>query len=664
MECLTVKEVAELKCCKPQYIQKLAKDGKLDTVLREHPQNHKPCYMIPVASLPDDLKSRYYGRLKKEAGIMTEPVQEPAQAKKAKVKRILNFEDCTEEQRRTINTWTSILNEWQGLRARYNSKTEFDKLYIGKCQLEHPELQISTDILYRKWAAYKKNDLAGILGLRGAWNKGTSTIPEPVWQAFLWFWLEENQPPLRDCYKCTIDWTEEFYPELLQDIPTERSFRRRVQSDVIKAIKELERNGEKAFSDRCMPYIMRMYDELQPNDVWIADNHTLDIQSLDENEERHRLYLTAFLDAKSGVLVGWNITETVDSQSTILALRHGIRRFGIPKAVYFDNGREFLTRDVGGKGHRKRKSDNDEIEPPTILRRLGIEMHNAIVRNAKAKPIERTFRTVKEQFSRLFSGFCGGTILEKPESLKRRIKEGKIPQDYEIREVLEEWIDGDFNLQPYGGSERKYKNMSRLDVWNNEIREVRKASEDELNLMLMRSTRVQKIKRNGVYITVCGERIWYMHPEQTIMHLDEEVYVRYDPADLKSVRIYSKEDRLLYIWNCADALLVDYITSEQQDIADAQQIARHSKKFVRDMAKGLTAGLTNEQKITMLDMKVRKAHSAKSEKFHIQMPKNIIPVRADEELPEQQKAAAGMERECVIIDLKKMKRNSELRKEL
>lgn len=664
MEYLTVKEVAELKGCSERYVQKLCKCGRLNTVLQEHPQNHKLCHMIPVSSLPDDLKSKYYGRLKKEAVIMPESVQEPAQAKKAKAKRILNFEDCTEEQRKTINTWTNILNEWQGLRARYNSKTEFDKLYIGKCQLEHPQLQISTDILYRKWAAYKKNDLAGILGLRGAWNKGSSTIPEPVWQAFLWFWLEENQPPLRDCYECTINWTKEFYPEFIQEIPSERSFRRRVQSDVAKAIKELERNGEKAFSDRCMPYIMRMYDELQPNDVWIADNHTLDIQSLDENGERHRLYLTAFLDAKSGVLVGWNITETVDSQSTILALRHGIRRFGIPKAVYFDNGREFLTHDVGGKGHRRRKSDDDKIEPPTILKRLGIEMHNAIVRNAKAKPIERTFRTVKEQFSRLFSGFCGGTILEKPESLKRRIKEGKIPQDYEIREVLEEWIDGDFNLQPYGGSERKYKNMSRLDVWNNEIREVRKASEDELNLMLMRSTRVQKIKRNGVYITVCGERIWYMHPEQTILHLDEEVYVRYDPADLKSVRIYNTEDRLLYIWDCADVLLVDYITAQQQDIADAQQIARHSKKFVRDMAKGLTAGLTNEQKITMLDIKVRKAHSAKSENFHIHMPKNIVPVRADEELPEQQKAAAGMERECVVIDLKKIKHNSKLRKEL
>ena len=46
------------------------------------------------------------------------------------------------------------------------------------------------------------------------------------------------------------------------------------------------------------------------------------------------------------------------------------------------------------------------------------------------------------------------------------------------------------------------------------------------------------------------------------------------------------------------------------------------------------------------------------------MPKNIIPVRADEEFPEQEKMAVGMERECVVIDLKKMKQNSELRKEL
>lgn len=50
MEYLTVGEVAELKKCKPQYIRKLAKDGKLAAEQREHPQNHKTCYMIPLSA--------------------------------------------------------------------------------------------------------------------------------------------------------------------------------------------------------------------------------------------------------------------------------------------------------------------------------------------------------------------------------------------------------------------------------------------------------------------------------------------------------------------------------------------------------------------------------------------------------------------------------------
>ena len=183
------------------------------------------------------------------------------------------------------------------------------------------------------------------------------------------------------------------------------------------------RDGEKAFNDRCLPYMVRMYDELEANECWIADNHTFDVQTLDDEGKIHRLYLTAFLDAKSGVLTGWNITDTPNSWSTILALRHGISRFGIPKCVYFDNGREFLTHDVGGRGHRNHGSRKDiAVDPPTILKRLGIEMRNAIVRNAKAKPIERTFGTVKSQFSKIFKGYCGGTILERPESLKRRVK--------------------------------------------------------------------------------------------------------------------------------------------------------------------------------------------------------------------------------------------------
>lgn len=400
MDYLTVKETSELKGCSIRYINRLIKNGKMQAEMRFDDTIKQNCYFIPISALPEDLQAKYYAKLKVDAGLAPE-LKDDKTALKQRSKRVQRtFEELSEDERRQVNEWTEILKEWQGMRAGYQNKNEFDKLYVGKCQLEHQDMKISDDILYRKWRAYKDNDIEGLLDGRGGWNKGKSTIPAPVWDAFLWYWLDDNRPTVSLCYRSVIRWTTEFYPEFTKDFPSKRAFRRQIERDVSYALKTLMRDGEKAFNDRCAPYIMRMYDKLEANDCWIADNHTLDIISLD-GTIKHRLYLTAFLDAKSGVITGWNITDSPDSQSTILALRHGIMRFGVPKSVYVDNGREFLTFDLGGKGHRERKSDKNKADPTTILKRLGIEMHNAEVCNAKAKPIERTFYTVKSQFSKL-----------------------------------------------------------------------------------------------------------------------------------------------------------------------------------------------------------------------------------------------------------------------
>ena len=658
MDYLTVKEVAELKGCSERYIKSLCKCNKLKSEKQLHPQNKQLCYMIPITALSDELQQRYYKRQRSDVGLLPETkekVKTPARKQRA-------FEELTADERAEVNVWSDIVKEWQGLRNGYKgSKTEFDKLYIGKCQLEHPDIKISRDILYRKWSAYRINDMEGLIDKRGAWNRGKCKIPAPVWEYFLWCWLDENQPTASLCYRKTIDWTEEFYPELVCEIPTERSFRRQIDRDVAYALQVYMREGEKAFNDRCAPYAMRMYESLDANDCWIADNHTFDVISLD-GETKHRLYLTAFTDAKSGVMTGWNITDAPSAQSTILALRHGIMRFGIPKCIYVDNGREFLNISFGGRGHRTRKSMEEQPEPPAILKRLGIEMRNAIVRNARAKPIERTFRTVKEQFSKLFSGFCGGTILERPESLKYRIKKGEIPCDYEIREVFDAWIDGEYNCQNYGGAERCYKGMSRIDVWNATIKESRQAAQADLNLMLMCTTRAQKIKRNGVYVTIAGEKYWYMNTEETVMNLQHEVFVRYDPADLRSVRLYdAATDKFMFEWQLADKLMLDYLDTDVQNVADAQERIRMTKKFVKEQAAGITASLSNEQRITLIEMTVNKARQNKENKFRIEMPKKIIPIMMQEE-PIEEKMAVGTETP-VVIDLKRISRNAAKRKE-
>jgi hypothetical protein len=276
------------------------------------------------------------------------------------------------------------------------------------------------------------------------------------------------------------------------------------------------RYGAKQYDDRCGPYITRLYEDLQANDYWVADNHTLTSSPCrDGSESIHRLSLTAFIDARSGVVVGWNLTDNPCSASTILALRHAIIRFGIPKNIYVDNGMEFLTHDVGGRGHRARKSQSLIEDPPPIFRRLGIEMTNAIVRNAKAKPIERTFGSLKNTISRVFETFTGGNILEKPESLKYTLKKGAIPLDGRLREVVAEMLDGIYNVGAYGGAVKEDHGKPEL---RSGTRALQRPDSETLQWRIgayaHAQYRPQKVGRNGVYITVCGEKLEYWDEER------------------------------------------------------------------------------------------------------------------------------------------------------
>ena len=281
MNYLTVKEVAELKGCSERYIKQLCKDGKIQTE-QEINCKGRMKYLISVSALSEDLQAKYYKQKRTEAGIMPEKI-EPENSSETAFKYHLKgvsklYEEFSEAERTVIDFWIDLLKRWQAERSKYRNKTEFDKVFVANLKYnnyDNPKFRISTDILYRKYAAYKNECYADLIDNRGSWSRGKSTILAPVWDDFLWEWLDENQPTVSLCYRSTIQWTAEFYPELLELIPSESTFRRRIDRDVAVAVKTLMRDGEKAFNDRCAPYIMRMYNKLEANDCWIADTHTL-----------------------------------------------------------------------------------------------------------------------------------------------------------------------------------------------------------------------------------------------------------------------------------------------------------------------------------------------------------------------------------------------------
>lgn len=520
------------------------------------------------------------------------------------------------------------------MRAKYKKKTSVDADFVGKCRLEYGEkIQISTDILYRKYAAYRENDYDGLIDKRGGWNKGMTYMDEKVWKMFTRIYLVSSRPTVSRCYTDLKAWCATNYPELYSSIPSERTFRRRIKSEIPDCVIEYTRYGKKSCFDKYLAYIERDYTDLNANDIWIADNHTLDVISLSPEGKPHRLSLTAYMDAKSGVIVGWNLCDHPCSQSTLLAFRAAVLNgYGVPLGMYFDNGSEFLTHDIAGRGHRKKASWNKADDPPTILSLLGITMTNALVKNAKAKNIERYFLTFKEFISKAFSGYSGGTILERPEDLAQKVKKGEIPTDKEVAELLSTLINGGYNCRAYGGKEKCYQGMTRMDVWNESINSsevvFRDAADEDLALLLARTSRYQKIQRNGVFIELYGKKIWYKD-ENTSFHVGKEVYVRYDPAELDEVRVYDKEtDKFLWVYQRADYLNVPYQAKDEEGrnkIAVAMaHIARNKKAITQTVA-----AYTDSDAIDVLAARIHEAAS-NMDKMQIRRPNTIQPITAAE----------------------------------
>ncbi len=629
---LTVKELAELKGCSERYIKQIAKSGKIKAEIQFDNEIKQERYMIPVSTLPDDLKAKYYNNLKKEAGTSPELIEPQAlkQHKNAVKKR---FEEYTADERTEIALWCQILREWQELRVKYKNKASFDSDFIGKCRLEHEGINISIDILYRKYAAFRNNDYDGLIDKRGGWNRGKISMNDEVWKMFTRIYLVSSRPTVSRCYTDLKAWCMVNYPELYSSIPSDRTFRRRIESEIPKCVIEFTRYGKKACFDKYVEYIERDYTDLNANDIWIADNHTLDVISMSPEGKPHRLSLTAYMDAKSGVIVGWNLCDNPCSQSTLLAFRAAVLNgYGLPLGVYFDNGSEFLTHDIAGRGHRTKARWNKGDDPPTILSLLGITMTNALVKNAKAKNIERYFNTFKEFISKAFSGYSGGTILERPEDSAKRVKAGDIPTDEEIAELLGLLINGGYNCKEYGGKEKQYKGMTRIDVWNESINSgevvFRDATDADLTLLLARTTRYQKIHRNGVFIEQYGKKLWFKD-DNTVFHVGKEVYVRYDPAELNEVRVYDKEtDKYLWTYKNADYLSVPYNAKDDESrnkVAVAMAHIARNKKAIKQKV----AAYTDSEAIEVLAARINEA-AANIEKMQIQRPSVIQTVTAAE----------------------------------
>lgn len=628
MEEITVKEYAQLRGCTERYVIKLIAEKKLAAYERWGQRGQKGLnYMIPLASIEPKLIAKYRRIQSSKAG--------GSRPKELKPVPLADKEAMTEDEREEITFWKKILSGWDDYRPPGMGREEATGQYVSYLQATYPGQKFSARILYRKKRALKEQGEAALVDRRGKHDGHKRAVPKEVFDIFEYYYLDQTRKSVELCMTLTkleISQHPDRYDQSLLPLASSATFAREIERSIPVPVLKYYRLGEKACHDECANYIERSYDDLHSNDIWVCDNHTFDIFIDDgESSKPVRVYLTAFLDVRSRKMVGWYVTDAPSSDATLQALRRGITAYGIPKRIYSDNGREFLTHDIGGRGFRK-SAKTGEHEPMTILQHLQIEFRTAMVKNARAKIVERAFVDIKNCFSKLFEGYTGGTIAERPERLK---KTGKHAENFiiidEFREYVDIFIRGWFNKQPHSGA--GMNGRTRDEVYAACLYEQRVATPDELNLMMMRTGRMQTVNR-GVRIKFYGQELRFYSDDLIMGHDREKVYVRYNPDDLAEVRVYDEQDR--FLCTAQQVRTLSYFANKDE-VAEAMREHRTLEKAVKGYKK--QKGIEADDALELI-LREAEGRMAAGERLD---PKIITPIRAIDDETDTVARAAGAE---------------------
>lgn len=641
---LTTTEVMEYENLKYDTIKKQIKRNKFNVVKVSANNGYGFEYRISLDQLTKKAQQRYYAQQKNIA---------ISESKEEQYKN-MTIEVLTDKQRAEIEFWKKVIRSWQAFINEYpKQRTEKTNEFVKMWNITNPDKKISARTLNRKFERQKEYGDIGLTDCRlQSHKKGTSIINEVIWDVFLQWYLDEGQPGVKTVYDIVTAWAELEMPELLP-LPSEACFYRAVKK-LPDAVVKYYRYGNKVCEDECLPYLIRDYENISSNEIWSSDYHTLDVFVKDDiTGEVYRPHLVVWFDVRSRKILSASLRKSSDADGVVTAFRKAVEKYGIPEMVYLDNGREFLVSDFGGRGVRKTGEKTKDEYGKTILERCGVVMHNAKVANGRAKAVERCFKTVKITFSKFFSTYTGGRPAERPERMKKVMNKDNIeniPLLSEVTEKIYTYFEGWYNEKP--SNAEGLNGNSPNECYINNLLKKRTATREQLNLMLLRTERLQKIKENGVFIKVGDKEIYFRNPEFIKFPKETKVFVRYNPEDLSKVRIYDQNDVFLMEaerWNNGGY-------SFEADIDSIKQLERakkQAKKFINSYKKD-NLNIPEAKEVIYEKAKENMVNANKD-----YAAKVIEIVKNEEQQNNYFDKAVG---EDTVIDLKRMVENAKKRK--
>lgn len=87
---------------------------------------------------------------------------------------------------------------------------------------------------------------------------------------------------------------------------------------------------------KVFPYLLRNMEIFLPNQVWAIDITYIKMG-------RAHMYLTAIIDWYSRFVVGWALSDTLDTAPVLAAVEKAITAYGIPAIINSDQGSQFTS---------------------------------------------------------------------------------------------------------------------------------------------------------------------------------------------------------------------------------------------------------------------------------------------------------------------------------
>jgi putative transposase len=270
----------------------------------------------------------------------------------------------------------------------------------------------------------------------------------------------------------------------------------RIQPGQIKRSTLQEKLMERGYSTRHMRMYAdtgvaaRRFQQRHRNRLWHSDIKYGPYLPIGKDEAKKQVYLVTFIDDATRFVLHGEFYPTLDKVIVEDCFRKAIQKYGVPEAVYFDNGSQYRTKWMS-----------------RVCAKMGIRL-------LFAKPYSPEATGKVERFNRVVDAFLSEAALEKPKFLEK------------LNELFWVWLEECYQHKAHSGLDGK----SPETVYRSDKKPL-KFIDPEIVANAFLHSEERKVDKAGC-ISFDGNKY-----EVGLTFIGSTVDIIYDPADITELTI-------------------------------------------------------------------------------------------------------------------------------